>query len=354
LIPVRASSVNFISLKYLLVRELVIIIPDLYLPERQAAVAAPQLPGLERLARFGCRSALRQGWRPWLAQHVGLSALALEPPACIAARVCSPLSGAVWLATPVHCIASHAGVHLEQRGLLKLPAPQRRALAADFARVFKDSGLELVPLASGGFLLAGVGLPGSEAHSMEPARCVGVPMQGTVPVDRALQRLRAEIEIWLFEHPVNRERSAQGQLAVSALWTWGGGIVARDGAAALPARASDDRIYACDPYVDGLSSARGVPVEPAPPRLEGLEADDAARVIVLAELAETLAAQREGSSGNALLELDAHWLEPAVRRVRAGRCRRLALVANDHCITLTRFDGLKAWRPPRRGLAGLL
>ncbi len=337
---------------------LVIVVPDLYLPQESAAARAPALPGLERIARFGHRRALPQGWRAWLAQYLGLSALAGEAAACVAARACPvALSGAVWLATPVHCVAGHTGVHLEQRGLLKLPPATLAALAADFDAVFKDSPLRLVPLASGGFLLSGPGLPGTDAHSIEPARCVAVAMHGTLPVDRVLRRLGAEIEIWLHEHPVNRERSARGELAVTGLWMWGGGTLAP----ALPAAGAahihpSDRAFARDPYVDGLWSAAGGAgsVPAAPSRLEELERLGAGRSIVVVALAELLAARPRAGLGDALVALDGAWLLPATGLLRRGAWRELVLIANDRCITLARYDVLKVWRRARRALTGLL
>jgi hypothetical protein len=344
-------------LKYPLVHELVIIVPDLFLPEQEAAASAPTLPGLERIARFGRRSALPQGWRTWLAQHLGFSELATAAPAGVAARAHPmALTGSLWLATPVHCVAGHAGVHLEQRGLLRLPATTLAALAADFNVVFKDSGVQLAPLPSGGFLLSGLGLPGAEAHSIEPARCVGVPMDGTLPVGRALQRLRVEIEIWLHEHPVNRERGARGELAVTGLWIWGGPASAPTNAATIAGRIrAQDRAFARDPYVDGLWRAAGAPVVPPPPaRLEEIELRGVERTIVAVELAELLASQRGAGVGEALLALDAAWLLPATRLLSRGAWRELVLIANDRCITLARYDALKVWRRARRGLTGLL
>jgi hypothetical protein len=49
------------------VRELVIVIQDLYLPEAPAAGVPLALPGLEFVARFGTRVSLAHGWRAWLA-----------------------------------------------------------------------------------------------------------------------------------------------------------------------------------------------------------------------------------------------------------------------------------------------
>jgi hypothetical protein len=344
-------------LKYPLVHELVIVIADLYLPAAEAAAVAPELPGLERIARFGRRVALPQDWRAWLARLLDLGSLADEPSACVAARACAaPLTGAVWLATPVHYIASHAGVHLEQRGLLKLPGRERAALAADFASVFGDSGIQLVPLESGGFLINGAELPGADAHSIEPARCVGVPMDGTLPIDRALQRLRAEIEIWLFEHPVNRGRSSRGELSVTGLWTWGGGRLDRQRASeAAHSMTAGNRAYARDPYVNGLWGSAGARLVAAPPeRLQELTEQGDARLIVVLELADFLSGAEAASPGDALGELDARWLCPAMRGLATGAWRRLMLVANDRCITVARYAALKRWRKARPGLTGLL
>jgi hypothetical protein len=339
------------------VHELVIIVPDLYLPQEEAAASAPTLPALERMARFGRRIALPQGWRAWLAQHLGFGELAGAAPAGVAARAHPmALTGALWLASPVHYVAGHAGVHLEQRGLLKLPVRTLAALAADFDVAFKDSGVHLAALPSGGFLLSGPGLPGADAHSIEPARCVGMPMHGTLPIGRALQRLRVEMEIWLHEHPVNRERGARGELAVTGLWIWGGPAIVPTNEPAITRRIhAQDRIFARDPYVDGLWCAAGEHAVPPPPsRLEEIEPSGVERTVVVVELADLLAVQCASGVGEALLALDVGWLLPASRLLSRGACRKLMLIANDRCITLARYDALKVWRRARRGLTGLL
>ena len=54
-----------------------------------------------------------------------------------------------------------------------------------------------------------------------------------------------------------------------------------------------------------------------------------------------------------LATLDARWIRPAAALVAGGALRRVYVVANDRCLSLTRHDRLKRWRRARRGLAGL-
>src|ERR1700679_1372623 len=99
-----ASSVNFMDCTIPPVREIVIVISDLYLapgrsggsPEaaasaREAAAASVTLSGFEHAARFGQRRSIEGegGWRPWLARWLGRDDLATVAPAVIAAGAAS-------------------------------------------------------------------------------------------------------------------------------------------------------------------------------------------------------------------------------------------------------------------------
>jgi hypothetical protein len=339
-------------LKYPLVHEFVIVIADLYLPEEGSA-GQLALPGLEHIGRFAKKTALAGGWRAWLARSVGSGALAEEPPACLAARCAGAhAGGGVWLATPVHCVAGLSSVHLDHRGLLKLPLEMLGELAADFAKVFAGSGFALVPLASGGFLLRGPAI--SDCQAIEPARCIGASIAAPLPRAPALRRLGAEIEIWLHEHPENLLRSAHGELPATSLWIWGGGTLAATPAAPQAhAARSRDRAYGRDPYLDGLWCARGAPVQPLPARIEDVIDTPAHCIVMVVELAELLAAQPAASLGDALAVLDARFLAPAVQLLARGAVRTLTVIANDRCLALARRDRIKRWRRADRGLSGL-
>jgi hypothetical protein len=327
------------------------VIADLYLSE-EACLDAEGLAGLERVARFGEKASLTDGWRAWLARGAGRAELAAAAPAAVAA-LCTPASAAgfVWLATPVHLVTDLTSLHLQQRGLLRLPPTTLRVLAEDFARVFHGSGFKLEPLPSGGFL---VGAPAaSAADTLEPARLIGMDIGAALPASAALRRLGAELEIWLHEHPVNLGRIERGELPVSTLWVWGGGIAAHLPAAALPTALPLDRSYGSDPYLDGLACASGARTRKLPERIADLLQAPARRIVIVVDLAEHLEAHHALGAAAALAALDARWILPATRLVARGAVRTLRVVANNRCLSFMRRDRLRLWRPSCRGLRGI-
>jgi len=364
------------------VREIVVIISDLFLDADDVDSAAKSgrvLPGLEQLARFGHASAAHEGWRAWLARRLGRDDLATVAPAAVAAatsrdtsrasdstasrdtndasdsigaRDASAPGGSVWFATPVHLIASLTSLHLDYRGLLRLPPDALRRLAQDFARVFGDSGFHLEPTSSHLFLLRS--RDAIAARTTEPARALAGELRGSLPVGAdagVLKRLNGELEMWLHSHPINDERTRRGELPLSTLWLWGGGpaLVSRD------SLASSDVIFASDPYVVGLCHLTGASCRAMPERLPDLSGFPAVqKIAVVAELTPSLQANPAWTMFEALADLDQRYLIPALSELRRGTLDSVTLVANDTQLRIERRDPLKFWRRPKSGIAALL
>ena len=203
-------------------RELVIVIADLYLPAEPAAAAwaaAPRaLAGLSFCARFGARAPLAHGWRAWLAEWVGRADLGGVAPARIAAAVHPHLTGTpdtLWLAVPVHLSAGLARVHLAAAGLLYLEEEELARLAQDFARAFAGSGMALTPASARELLLCTPGV--AAVATQEPARFAGAAVNEALPRGPAaagLRRTWTEMEMWLHALPWNQAR----RIPVTALW----------------------------------------------------------------------------------------------------------------------------------------
>src|SRR4051794_22171323 len=138
-----------------------------------------------------------------------------------------PTKNVAWMATPMHLIAGMTSVHVDRRSILRLDAADQTTLAADFQRVFHDSGFHLQPLEAGDFLMLGPEMP--RAETREPARALGGRMGQQADSSIALRRLGAEIEMWLHDHPINDTRRRRGELPVTSLWLWGAGAIAARG-----------------------------------------------------------------------------------------------------------------------------
>jgi hypothetical protein len=345
------------------VREIVIVIRDLYLePELAASSAADAAglelaPGIEQLARFGDKAALTEGWRAWIARWLGLSQYADVPPASVAAAALenAPADGAVWLATPVHLIAGMTSLHFDRRSVLQPPAAELEQLAASFRDTFLGSGFDLRPLGSGELLLTGPEVSPA-ATTVEPARLLLTSVAEALPMGagaRALRQLSAEIEMWLHGHPVNDERARRGALTVATLWLWGGGASAALRTTAAPHEIMD-AAFGSDAYLRGLWRLAGGETQPMPmdwttvisePRVQ--------RALGVVEIAELLHANASWSLADAVADIDRRVLSPSLAALHRRQLDRVILLANDRRLSLRPRDRWRLWRRMRSARGGL-
>jgi hypothetical protein len=386
-----ASSVNFMAdrlrsslrcVRYRLVHEVVIVLSDLYLSQEPPERWLPDgiaLPGLTHAARFAKRATLKGGWRPWLARWLGRDELAAatvaaatvgataaapnaSDPTASAQTASAPTTSTVpvpeftvWMATPVHLVAGLTSLHLDRRSILRLPSAELTTLAAEFQRVFHDSGFRLQPLDTGGFLLFGPPVP--LADTLEPARSMGENvadgMRGGTGAT-ALRRLGAEIEMWLHDHAVNDARKSRGQPPVTGLWLWGGGPVPPVSDDRAATRAAGAIAFGSDAYLQGLWAGNGANVLPLPPQLAGIFSyPQAQRAVLVIEVGDMLHANPRWTFFDAIAQIDTRFMAPAVAALRRGDVGRLVLLANDRELTVRARDRFKFWRRALPGLSGL-
>ena len=345
-------------------REIVIVIGDLYLPaeapgsgtSRAEGGIASSAPGLEHLARFGEKTSLTEGWRAWTAHWLGLPQYAREPPAGVAAAAlaAAPLDRAVWLATPLHLVAGLTSLHVDRRSALRLPGAELVHLAASFRETFHGSGFDLHPLADGGLLLSGPAqLAG--ATTTEPARMLLTPVAEALPAGvgaALLRRLSAEIEMWLHDHPLNDERARRGEPPVATLWLWGGGVPAAPRSAAL--REIDAAAFGSDAYVRGLWRLAGGETRPMPVDWAAVIGEPRAqRALGVVEVAELLHANASWRLAEAMAEIDRRLLSPSLAALHRGELDRLVLLANDRSLAVHAGDRWRFWRRKRAALESL-
>jgi len=162
--------------------------------------------------------------------------------------------GHVLHADPVHLRADRDRLRLFGARHLGISRVEADALVSEVNAFIKPDGLSLVaPLVSRWYLEAKQPLPLS-ARPLEEV--IGRAIDRQFFSGEGASRwnaLMTEVQMLLFQAPVNRDREARGQPIVNALWPWGGGEWR-----ALQAPPSLSRICADDPLARGLAGASGL------------------------------------------------------------------------------------------------
>jgi hypothetical protein len=231
-------------------------------------------------------------------------------------------AASVFIATPVHYVAEMSNVRLPADGILSLQQSEAETLAADFNRVWSDAGIRLLAGRSAAlFCLADQAMT---VTTCDPQDVADRHIENHLPTGAAAPRLRqlmSEIEMWLFEHAVNRDRIADGMPEVKGLWLWGCG----------PALTSL-------PQVDGWT-AGGDPLFKA-----FALASDGPRGAASASGVVVIAAEPGTDEWR---DNESRWLEPSVADLRAGRIARLDLSAGNRCFSVSARWNRRFWRRER-------
>ncbi len=246
----------------------------------------------------------------------------------------------VCVATPMHLLAGMSSVSVPVDGVLSLAPDDCRSLAMDFNRVFADAGVSLVP--------TGTGLLCRWERRMEvvlrdPEVVIGREVWDFLPAgaDAAVvRRLMSEIEMWLFEHPLNVTRAARALPAVTGLWLWGGGAPL----SRLPAVRG--WTAGADPLFAAFGAREDFPVQSrrgAPGAAMGLAG--AAGVASAASAAVIVLDVSPGSVEWS--DRERRWLVPALAALHSGRIKEIKLSAGGRSFSVDARSRLRFWRRRR-------
>jgi hypothetical protein len=288
------------------------------------AVPAPpaRAPLLERmLARADVR-ARATDWRSRAYRVVAAGAGVMPGVAPLAVRAeLGAVAGAyAYVATPVHYIATMTSVRLAEGGILRFGPAEAAELAGEFNRAFDGAGWSLLAGASGS--LFAVFDQALNADARDPEDAAGREIWDYLPTgpdSPALRRRMSEIEMWLFEHALNRARAARGAPPVSGLWLWGGGPLLERAPAIGGWTAGNDALFGAFPRASEYAAGRG------------------SGVVVLDAVPGTPAWR----------DAEERWLLPAAAELRAGGVAGLELSAAQCCFSVSARWSRRIWRRTR-------
>jgi hypothetical protein len=228
-------------------------------------------------------------------------------------------AAAVFLATPVHYLAETSNVRLSADGILSLRRSEALALAVDFNRVWADSGVSLLTGQNADLFCAFD--RSIDAATQDPGDVRDRHIANYLPTGAAaprLRRLMSEIEMWLFEHAVNRTRIAAAATQLTGLWLWGGGPSLNS----LPA-------------VNGWTAGHDPLFKAFAARPEDAHAGSGVVVVSTEPGTDEWRA------------MEPRWLARSFADLRAGRIARLELSAGNRCFSITKRWNWRPWRRRR-------
>jgi hypothetical protein len=232
--------------------------------------------------------------------------------------------GTVYLATPVHYVAEMSNVRLPADGVLSLERREADKLAADFNRVWADAGVRLAVGRRADLFCIVDHSPA--ATTRDPVDALGRHIDFFLPTGEGAPRLRqlmSEIEMWLFDHEVNRNRAADAAPTVNGLWLWGGG-------AALSSL----------PQIEGWTAGEDPLFASWTQR-----ADTDSQVLSQAASGVAVFSAQPGTTE--WREVELNWLQPSLRALRSGRIERVDLSAGRCCFSVGAAWRWRLWRRQR-------
>lgn len=213
------------------------------------------MPALQTLLSKGEREPLRGEFVDILCAHFGVET-APAPLAALGEGV--TVDGGWWLcADPVHLVADRDQLFLSASDALGLNPQEADALVAELNRTYAEDGWHFIAATPQHWYLR---LPEAvKLDTISTAAAMGRRVAEVLPGGQDAmrwQRVMTEVQMLLHSSSINLQRTAQGQLAVNALWFWGGG--------ALP-RSVDapqwDSVVGEHPMARGLAKLADVPVQ---------------------------------------------------------------------------------------------
>lgn len=178
--------------------------------QEESASPTDYTPLHERLLAEGLGLPASDGRVPWAAWELRASGKPATEPAA-------------WM-TPCHWRAHTTGFSMADPAELALSEAENQALAQTLSPYLAQDGLQLATHESGRWLLRGDLLDDLRCASLE--RVIGRQIEPWLPAGATalkLLRLQGEIQMLLYNHPLNDDRVARGLPTVNSVWLHGAG-----------------------------------------------------------------------------------------------------------------------------------
>ncbi|WP_018152426.1 hypothetical protein [Leeia oryzae] len=327
-----------------------LILPGLIWPDADPALYnGLDLPHLHWLLGKGTVNVLAgQTLDQWLVRKAELG-FSLPNAALTALRLPDAPTTGYWLhADPVHLHPNRSELRVIDTQTFGITPAEANALIDALNLHFAEDGLRFFPLTPYQWLLHVAEDPKLDMTPLQ--HVIGRSMDPHLPKgENAIRwhKLLNEIQMLMYNHPVNDQRDANGQPMLHSVWPWGGGSLP----APVAKPKSLPRWWSDAPAWLGLASYLSHSCEPTPSRAEQIVSEQQDAWVYLDGLAMPQAREDGWGWQEILREYDAVWFAPLMAALQQGQVQQVTLVyEGDHQVcetTVTRSARWQFWKRPK-------
>lgn len=328
-----------------------LVVPDLFWPVAQdpAVMADLRLSALETLLAKGRRFARPEhNIESWLMQTFGVPDAGSAP---LALQADGGVPGSyVWLrADPCHLRVGRDRIRLSDASAFNVSREEAEALVESLNQHFGDDGLRFFPMQPERWYLRMDHLPQIETTPIAAAR--GQDIDALLPRGPQAMQWQAtlnELQMLMYQHPVNDAREARGDPEINSVWLWGAGTLQAPPTRPFP------RVRSRDPLAAGLVQASGGAIFPLPQNAEQWSRAAPAEgieLIVLDALSTPAAYEEMHAWREQMQAYERDWFAPLLDALRHERIGMLTIHAVGRSVNMqietTRQDLHYFWRRPK-------
>lgn len=301
------------------------------------------------LARGGHSASSMVEMESWLCETFGVARQQDYPAAPLSAMADGIDAGSgYWLrADPVHLAVERDQLILAESSTFMLSPAESEHLVHALNTHFSSDGLHFFAPHPLRWYLRMEQRPSITTHTL--FQVAGHNIHSYLPRGPEELRWRAlinEVQMLLFEHPVNIARESRGEAPANSVWPWGGGT--------LPSKFNPpfDQVWASDALTAGLAMASKLPHQDLPANAGAwlAQAHRGKHLLVLDALRAAGCYGTPHLWRESLVQLEQNWFAPLEQMLRKGAIE-LTLHAPTPDGTLsfniTRGSLWKLWRRPR-------
>ncbi|MDP3688935.1 MAG: phosphoglycerate mutase [Sulfurimicrobium sp.] len=298
------------------------------------------------LARGNCSKSPANDVESWLCEIFGVARQQDYPvaPFCVMADGIEA-GNAYWLrADPIHLAVERDQLILTEGSTFSLSQAESVNLIATLNQHFSADGLHFCASHPLRWYLR---LDRPPAISTQPIyKVAGHNIHSHLPHGPEELRWRSlinEVQMLLFEHPVNIAREKRGEVPINSVWPWGGGT--------LPTVSNRpfDHVWANDALASGLAMSSKLSHQALPAHAGDwlAQARSGNHLLVLDSLRPATCYGTPHIWRERLEQMEQQWFAPLERALRKGEIELILHAPSSHgtlSFTITRSSLLKLWR----------